>query len=248
MLPIYNRNILENKSYRSFKSLVGTRRQSLMSSKSASARSTEQGVFDSDNFLDFEFSTSSRSRSSTSENSVSGVYSSLFNSDMNSSRRQSKDEQRSARDYTISKDWVTKVSEATNNGRLNVADDSFGMTVIGDGTRLMNDILFPTVIVWIPEQKLLISTLYYIVLEPLSGMHSREIPCLLYSTVMGHKKDEQTAELLPLRMVSSRTKFGDISLSPLLLHEHNRFYFQEGCKFKVKAIKAGRHVNRKQSP
>jgi len=143
---------------------------------------------------------------------------------------------------------VTKISDSKNNERLNMADESFGMTVSGVGTRLMNDIHFPTVIVQMPEKRLRISMVYYIVLEPVSRLYAGNIPCLLYSSLKGVKKDVQTAELLPLRMVSSRTDFADVSLPPLLVHEDKRCIFQEGCTFKVKSIKSGRRVDMKQRP
>jgi len=89
---------------------------------------------------------------------------------------------------------------------------------------------------------------YYIVLQPASEQYAGGIPCLLFSRPRSNETDSQIAELLPLRMMSSRTNSEDVTLSPLLLHKNKKCLFQEGCTFKIKAIKSGRRVNRKQRP
>jgi hypothetical protein len=248
MLRTNKRNIEENRIYRSFKSLIKTRIQSCMSFQSASPSSIEQGVFDSNTLSDSEFPRCSRSGSSSREIVVSGVYTCWFNSDIDSSRYDRKDEQRSVRESEISKITQTKVSDTRDNGRINMAEESFEITVLCDGTRLMKDILFPTVIVKMPKKRLRTSMVYYIVLTTGSGLYVEDIPCLLYSNSTGNKKEVQTAELLPLRMVSSETNSTYLSLSPLLFYDQYRCLFHEGFTFKVKAIKSGRRVSRKQRP
>jgi len=213
-----------------------------MSSCSTSTKSKEHEVFDSDTLSDLD--RYSRSRTSSGRNSVSGVYTSWFDNDMNSSKLQRQYEQRSVKDFEIPNGKVTKCMDTTDNGLLNMAEYPFPLTVLGGGTRLMNDILFPTVIIKMPWKRLRISMVYYIVLEPVSGLYTGDIPCLLFSNPKDNKKDAQTAELLPLRI--SLTKAADVSLSPLLLQEHYRSIFQEGCIFKVNAIKSGRRVIRKE--
>jgi len=237
MLKINNRNNTEeNKKnrYISFKYLVEKRRRSVTFSN------TELGAIDSDTLSESEFSTNSRSKTSSSGNSISVVsYNSWVNGDKDMGSRKLS----GIKDSNFPKAKITNLRDISDTGRLNSAKDSFGLVVLGPGTRLMRDLLFPTVITQVRGKKLQTSIVYYMILEPTSGLYVGNIACLLYANPFEIEKDAITAEVLPLRMVSPRKNSGGISLSPMLLHEHRKSLFQKGCTFRVNAIEFGRRVN-----
>jgi len=236
MQRISKSNTDENskKQHSSFKYLVEQRRQSVVSSWSKSDTSTVPGAIDADTMSD---SCYLRSRSTSRENSLSGVYDCWFKNDVNLTKPRTQCEQKSSKE-------VTKVTDIQDKGELNVVEDLFGVVLKGNGTKLMRDIDFPTVIIEIRKQKLQNSMVYYTILEPKSGLYVGEIACLLFTSPYRNKTDATTAELLPLGMILSKSS--RVSVTPLLLHEQYRCLFQEGCTFQVKSFKSGRRLDWKQ--
>jgi len=66
----------------------------------------------------------------------------------------------------------------------------------------MRDIHFPTVFVQMPNKKLQDSVVYYAILEPISGLNTGDIACLLFASCYRDKEEIQTAELLPLKILT----------------------------------------------
>jgi len=172
---------------------------------------------------------------------LSGVYDSWFSSDMNKTMPYIRSEQTSSKEISE----VTKVTNKQDKGRLKLVDDSFDLAVIGNGTRLMREINFPTVIIETRKKNLQNSMVYYIILKPMLGLYVGEIACLLFTNPYRSKRDTTKAELLPLiRGMPSRSSGG--SFTPLLLQERYKGIFREGSTFQVKAIEVGRPLDWKQ--
>jgi len=217
-----------------------------MSSRSTSVISTEHQFCNSDTQTEFECSGYSRSPSSSRGNSRSGVYTRWFSGQTNLNSPHHQNEQSCIKDFEISKGKVTKVADISDKGWDKSPDNSLRLTVLGSGTRLMRDILFPTVIIQMPKKWLHTLMVYYIILEPASEAYVGSIPCLLFASPKGTKKNIQTAELLPLTMGTSGSSFTASPLTPLLLDERNRCIFRKGCKFKVKAFESGRRIHKRE--
>lgn len=249
MLSVRQQNSNENSKnrYISYKHLVNSRRKSLESTQSTSFSSTELGVNDFDSLSsDIGFSSYSRSKNSSRESSPSGLYTNWFSGDANMVMPSRWGEQRNTRDFTMSKAKVNKVTDTSDTCRLKFDDEPCELVVVGEGTKLMRDINFPTVIIQMSKIKLHSSVVYYAILEPTCGRFTGNIPCLLFGNPCRDKEDIQTAELLPLRILPTGRCSRTVSLAPMLLQERYKLGFQERCMFKIKAIECGRRLDWKQ--
>jgi len=137
---------------------------------------------------------------------------------------------------------VTKFSNKPDKGRKNLIDDSFELAVTSNGTKLMSEIGFPTVIIETRNRNLQSSMIYYMVLTPTSELYVGQIACLLFTNPYDGKRDTTKAELLPLvRGISTKSFEG--SFTPLLLEEKYKGLFQDGCTFQVNACEGGRPLD-----
>lgn len=110
--------------------------------------------------------------------------------------------------------------------------------VIGEGTKLMQNLKLPTVLVRVSNGDLAKSTVYYVLLESHSeGMSKCIIPAIMLSDPMSIWRTP-FAELFPL-CVNVDGK-GGRSITPLLYRTQYKQLFQKGCTFKVLAFESGR--------
>jgi len=205
MMCTRQQNTNENRKnrYTSYKNLVKSGRKSVESSNSTSFSSTGFGAFDSYSLSSgIGFSSYSKSKSSPTESSSSGLHASWFSGNATLAMPNHQGEHRKTRDCSMSKAKVTKVTDISDKGSLNFIEDSCELVVTGNGTKLMRDINFPTVFVQMLNKKLLNSVVYYAILEPTSGLNTGDIACLLFASSYRDKEDIQTAELLPLKIVT----------------------------------------------
>jgi len=225
----------------SFKYLVEKRRLSVVSTYSTSETDTEPVIIEPDIETVLELSCSQSSTCTSRQNSLSGVYDSWFSNDMNKTMSNILSEQTSSKKISE----VTKVTNKQDKGRLKLVDDSFDLAVIGNGTRLMREIDFPTVIIETRKKNLQNSMVYYIVLKPTLGLYVGEIACLLFTNPHRSKRDTIKAELLPLISGIPSKRSGG-SFTPLLLQEKYKGLFRKGSTFQVNAIEGGRPLDWKQ--
>jgi len=102
------------------------------------------------------------------------------------------------------------------------------------GTKRMSDIKCPTVFVKVHNEKLMSSSLYYVLLDPMSGQFKGQIAALIYmNTVSG----TPAAEMLPLVVRTMRAGAGRVTLKPMLLYNCYKDLFREGCTFNFKMLK-----------
>lgn len=110
--------------------------------------------------------------------------------------------------------------------------------VIGEGTKLMQSLKLPTVLVRVSNGDLRKSTVYYVLLEShAEGIPTRIIPAIMFSDPISIWRTP-SAELFPL-FVDVDAK-GDRSITPLLFRTRFKQLFQKGCSFKVLSIENGR--------
>jgi len=146
-------------------------------------------------------------------------------------------EQRSSGQYERSKQHVRRVGSLSDRGSLWDENDSIRLEVVGNGTRLMRTIQFPTVIIQMRRWKLRKSVVYYAILKSAAGRYVGDIAALLFDA--NRSKNVQTAELLPLYTIRAKKRSDTLKLSPMLLRVRYRSLFQEGCAFEVKTIERG---------
>jgi len=225
----------------SFKYLVEKRRQSVVSYYSTSETDTEPVVIEPDMETVLDLSSYQSSSCTSRQSSLSGVYDCWFRSDMNKTMPHIRSKQTGSKEISE----VTKVTNKHDKGRLKLVHDSFDLAVIGNGTRLMSEIDFPTVMIETRKKNLQSSMVYYIVLKPTLGLYVGEIACLLFTNPYRSKRDTTKAELLPLiRGLPSKSSRG--SFTPLLREDKYKGLFREGSTFQVNAIAAGRTLDWKQ--
>lgn len=142
------------------------------------------------------------------------------------------------------KTWrrIEKIGKISDMERPKFHEEPISLEVLGNGTRLMRSINFPTVIIQMRNKKLNKSMVYYVILKSTAGRYIGDIAGLLFANPFG-SKDDQRAELLPLHTVSTRKRSGTFKIAPLLLLAHSRCLFEEGCIFEVKALECGRRSN-----
>jgi len=133
----------------------------------------------------------------------------------------------------------------TNENMAFSSKDESGVEVIANGTKLMANILFPTVIIMTENMKLYDSTLYYLNIEAQSGPYVEKIMCLMFSSPYNSERTLQTAELLPLRGGKPNGCSDGVQLIPMLLDNSYGAIFEIGCKFTVNSIEQGRPLNLK---
>jgi len=110
--------------------------------------------------------------------------------------------------------------------------------VLGAGTNRMSEIKCPTVFVKVHNEVLIRSSLYYVLLEPMSGQFKGQIAALMFTdTASG----TETAELLPLVVRIMRAGAERVTLKPMLLYNCYKELFVEGYKFNFKTLKFGKH-------
>lgn len=103
----------------------------------------------------------------------------------------------------------------------------------------MREIEFPTVIIEMKKKYLHNSMVYYVVLDSLAGRYSGDIAGLLYARPCISEK-VQRAELLPLYMIRSEKRGGEVKMAPMLLRKQYRCLFKQGCTFRVMTMEFGR--------
>jgi len=175
---------------------------------------------------------------------LSGVQGSLCDTDLKGTRAMYQSEQRNSGDFGRPKLLGRKVGSLSDRGSLKVKKASIGLEVVGNGTRLMRSIQFPTVVVQMWHKKLRKSVVYYVILKSAAGRYVGDIAGLLFATK--RSKDAQRAELLPLHTLRSRRQPGTFKLNPMLLRDRYRCLFEEGCTFEIRAIERGRRSDLKK--
>jgi len=183
---------------------------------------------------------------SSTLSSLSGVHEALCDVDLNDTTAMYHNEQRRSGEFERPKLIERRVGSLPDRGFLKVKKDTVGLEVVGNGTRLMRTIQFPTVVIQMKQRKLRKSVVYYVILKSAVGRYVGDIAGLLFAT--NTSKGVQRAELLPLHTSRSRMRSGTLKLSPMLLHERYRCLFGEGCTFEVKAIERGRRRDLNQRP
>jgi len=117
--------------------------------------------------------------------------------------------------------------------------------VIGEGTKLMQSLKLPTVLVRVSNGDLAKSIVYYVLLESHSqGLPTRIIPAIMLSDPKSIWRT-QHAELFPLSVDTSGK--GERSITPLLNRTRYQQLFQKGCTFKVLALESGRFAESSES-
>jgi len=152
---------------------------------------------------------------------------------------------RNIKDFDRTWRQIEKERKISDTESLKFHENSIRLEVLGNGTRLMRSIKFPTVIIQMRNKKLNSSMVYYVILKSTLGRYIGDISGLLFANPFG-SKDVQRAELLPLHTVRSRKRSGAFKLGPLLLLERYKCLFEEGCTFEVKALECGRRSNWKK--
>jgi len=135
---------------------------------------------------------------------------------------------------------VTENNKETANKALK-NNYAVAIEVVGEGTRLMKAIKFPTLIIKFRNRDLRRSKVYYATLEVDSTKYSGEIPAVLFTS---HHYSERTefAELLPL-LIGKSKQIPGFGLKPMLHSKRWKRIFKKGCSLKVKALEGGRVVN-----
>jgi len=108
--------------------------------------------------------------------------------------------------------------------------------VVGKGTKFMNSINLPTVIVKFLKRDLDKSMVYYVIGESEKEGNRWKVPALMFSNPYAHKKTRY-AELLPLCFTKCSRS---VCLAPMLRRKRYRRVFRRGSFFKVKTIQRGR--------
>lgn len=188
---------------------------------------------------DFEFSNDNSYTDSSSLTPLSGVYTNRFNGDMKVRMPQQLTENANPRHFKRPQVIGQKLIKTSNAGRQKFKKFSDPLEVVSPGTRLMRRIEYPTVCIHAPRSKFRHSMVWYLILEPVSERYVGNIACLLFPSPY-NTKYAQIAELLPIQTLRSRKHPGTFKLSPMLLRERYRCLFEEGCSFRVKAVKHGR--------
>lgn len=80
---------------------------------------------------------------------------------------------------------------------------------------------------------------YYVILNSGPGLYVGDIVGLLFATPCRSEK-VQRAELLPLHMIQSGKRYGELEMVPMLFRKQYRCLFEQGCTFNVTAIEFGR--------
>jgi len=122
------------------------------------------------------------------------------------------------------------------NGKLS-------LEVVGEGTKLMKSIGFPTVIAKIGNTKLQNSMIYYVILETKAEEFDGELLALMLISPYCPESRSEFAELLPLCLRKSETSSELFSLKPMLPSERYNSMFCWSCSFKIKSIKSGRRID-----
>jgi len=194
---------------------------------------------DSDSFNRYSFTESS------SLTPLSGVRTSWSDEHFQVTMALNQNGQRKSRDFQRPRLLVGKLGNISDTGRLKCKKEPIRLEIVGNGTRLMSTLEFPTVIVQMRKKKLDKSMVYCLILKSVAGRYIGDIAGLLFSNP--HRaKGVQRAELLPLQTVRSRRRSGVFKLAPILLHERYKCLFKEGCIFEVKAIECGRRLEGKK--
>jgi len=109
-----------------------------------------------------------------------------------------------------------------------------------EGTKRMNDIKCPTVLIKVHNMYFTKATVHYVLLEPKSGEFEGRIPALMLSNPLAISGKTQTAELLPLVMQSVEKPAGAVSLKPMLRYDFFQGLFKKSCKLFMMVFKLGR--------
>jgi len=117
-----------------------------------------------------------------------------------------------------------------------VKEDMDLFEVVNKGTKFMNSINLPTVIVKFLKRNLNKSIVYYVIVESVTEGNSWKVPALMFSNPYAHEKTRY-AELLPLCFAKCSKS---VCLKPMLQRKRYRRVFRRGLFFKVKALQHGR--------
>jgi len=102
------------------------------------------------------------------------------------------------------------------------------------GTKRMSDIKCPTVLVKVHNESLMSSSIYYVLLDLMSGKFKGQVAALMFTNTAS---GTTAAELLPLVVRITRTGAERVTLKPMLLYNCYKELFREGCKFNFKILK-----------
>jgi len=151
------------------------------------------------------------------------------------------------------KDYSSSEStEATSTRSLekNVVDHklllergTLSIEVIGEGTKLMKSIRFPTVTIKTRMTNLQSSTVFYVTLDLDSKEFLGKIPALLFTSPYCSSRQTGIAELLPLHVIRSRQNPEFIALTPMLTSSSYKMLFRKGCSFLINSLERGRALH-----
>jgi len=135
------------------------------------------------------------------------------------------------------------LEEKVMDHKLVLPRETSSIEVIGEGTKLMKSISFPTVIIKTRMTNLQSCTVYYVTL----GLESKEfvgkIPTLMFSSPYCLSGRTEYAELLPLRVKRDKQNPEFIALRPMLTSSRYKGVFRKGCSFQINSLEKGRTTN-----
>lgn len=137
--------------------------------------------------------------------------------------------------------------ERSRHRKLSPVAGTQVIKVVRQGSKLMDLIDCPAVIVKAQTMNFRSSKVYYVTLESDSKEFSGQIVAVMFSKPSTEERTEY-AELLPLEVDRSYAESGKIVLTPLLNSDPCRRLFRNGSSFILKSLESGRYVDRLEHP
>jgi len=135
--------------------------------------------------------------------------------------------------------YIRKRDTLLDRDERDVGEAMNKLLVICKGTKLMERLRLPTVLIRVCNGVLDHSKVYYVILELDLGKFTKRIAAVMFSDPSSAGKT-QCAELLPL---SIQWNGQGINITPLLFRTSYKKLFGNGCYLKVLALSSGRYTN-----